>query len=173
MNKIKAVKLDSTNWLELTIINELDKEIHCESFGDSDEYQGLLAQRCVEFGVELSSDNLAVVDEQKANRHVPTQEEIEANQAKLALDLESSEKLKAYEERKALMLVGKDYNGYQISFTKDDGDGVVQVDIAFRRGLASTVIHFDCGTNMPIQANEFNDFALWFMVERNKFFKVE
>lgn len=81
--------------------------------------------------------------------------------------------LKQNQERKNLMLQGLEYNGYQVSFTKDDGDGVVQVKSAFEIGLSSTVLHFDCGTNMPIEASEFNDFALWFMVERNKFFKVD
>lgn len=81
--------------------------------------------------------------------------------------------LKQKQERKNLMLQGREYNSFKISFTKDDGDGVVQVDAAFRRGLDSTVMHFECGTNMPIEASEFNDFAIWFMVERNKFFKVD
>lgn len=78
--------------------------------------------------------------------------------------------LKQKEERKNLMLQGSIYNGYRISFTKDDGDGVVQVKSAFEMGLSSTVIHFECGTNMPINADEFNEFGLWFVIERNKFF---
>lgn len=94
---------------------------------------------------------------------------IKRTQEKIAQEAE----LKQKQERKNLMLQGLEYNGYKISFTKDDGDGVVQVKSAFEMGLASTIIHFDCGTNMPIQKSEFNDFALWFMVERNKFFKVD
>lgn len=81
--------------------------------------------------------------------------------------------LKQNQERKDLMLLGLKYNGYKISFTKDDGDGVVQVKSAFEMGLTSTVIKFDCGTKMPISLSEFNAFALWFMVERNKFFKID
>lgn len=76
MNKIKEIKLDETNWLEITIINEDDEIIHCESFGDSDEYQALVMQRCSEFGVELSEDNLSLIEEQKAKRKVLTKEEI-------------------------------------------------------------------------------------------------
>ena len=77
MNKIKEIKLDNTNWLEVTIVNELDEVIHCESFGDSDEYQDLLNQRCIEFGVELSEDNLSILSEQKAKRKVLTAEELD------------------------------------------------------------------------------------------------
>ena len=83
MNKIKEIKLDQTNWLEVTIVNENDKIIHCESFGDSEEYQSLLLQRCAEFSIELSEDNLAILDEQKAKRKVFTAEEL-AEIARLA-----------------------------------------------------------------------------------------
>ena len=76
MNKIKSIILDQTNWLEVTFVNENDKIIHCESFGDSDEYQDLLRQRCIEFGVELSEDNLLILAEQKGKRKVLTSEEI-------------------------------------------------------------------------------------------------
>lgn len=68
------------------------------------------------------------------------------------------------------MLEGAIFNGYRISFTKDDGDGVVQVKSAFEMGLKETIIHFDCGTNFPIRVEEFNVFAYWFVTERNKFF---
>ena len=83
MNKIKEVKLDQTNWLEVTISNENNEIIHCESFGDSDEYISLLNQRCIEFGVELSDDNLLILAEQKGKRKVLTSEEL-AEIARLA-----------------------------------------------------------------------------------------
>lgn len=76
MNKIKEIKLDKTNWLEVTIVNENNEIVHCESFGDSDEYISLLNQRCSEFGVELSEDNLLILSEQKAKRKVLTEAEI-------------------------------------------------------------------------------------------------
>lgn len=76
MNKIKSIILDQTNWLELTIINENNETIHCESFGDIDEYTELLKQRCTEFGVELSEEHLNILTEQKANRYIPTEEEL-------------------------------------------------------------------------------------------------
>ena len=82
MNKVKEIKLDQTNWLELTIINENNEAIHCESFGDIDEYTELLKQRCAEFGVELSEEHLDILTEQKANRHIPTEEEIAEELAK-------------------------------------------------------------------------------------------
>ena len=68
------------------------------------------------------------------------------------------------------MLAGFDYNGYQISVTKDDGDALMQVKSAFDLGLTDTVIHFVNGTNMPITAAEFDTFALAFVTERNKYF---
>lgn len=78
MNKIKQIILDQTNWLELTIINENNETIHCESFGDIDEYTELLKQRCIEFGVELSEELEDKLKEQASKRHIPTEEELEA-----------------------------------------------------------------------------------------------
>lgn len=76
--------------------------------------------------------------------------------------------------REQLMLTGDTYslNGidYQISFTKDDGDGLVQVKSAFELGLANTVIVFENGTKLPITASEFITFASWFVTKRNEFF---
>lgn len=76
MNKIKEIKLDQTNWLEVTFANENGEIIHCESFGDIDEYTELLKQRCIEFGVELTEEHLNILSEQKANRHIPTEAEL-------------------------------------------------------------------------------------------------
>lgn len=76
MNKIKEITIDKTNWIEVTIANELEEIIHCESFGDSDEYQALVMQRCIEFEVELTEEHLNILTEQKANRHIPTEDEL-------------------------------------------------------------------------------------------------
>ena len=92
-----------------------------------------------------------------------TQEELDAQA------LEQSN-IKAKELRAAAMLEGVDYNGFQISFTKDDGDGLVQVKSAFELGLTSTTIHFENGTKMPITSAEFGAFAEWFAQKRNEFF---
>lgn len=78
MNKIKSIILDQTNWLEINIENEEGTIIHCESFGDSDEYQELLKQRCVEFGTEITQELEDKLKEQASKRHIPTEEEIEA-----------------------------------------------------------------------------------------------
>ena len=59
---------------------------------------------------------------------------------------------------------------YQISFTKDDGDGLVQVKSAFELGVTITTIHFENGTKMPITSAEFSAFAAWFVQKRNEFF---
>ena len=72
--------------------------------------------------------------------------------------------------RKEQMLQGADYNGYQVSFTAEDGNGMIQVKSGFEMGLTSTVIHFENGTKMPVSVEEFPAFASWFVSERNKFF---
>lgn len=76
MNKIKSIILDQTNWLEVNIENEEDVVIHCESFGDSDEYQELLRQRLVEFEVVATQELEDILQEQVSKRHIPTEEEI-------------------------------------------------------------------------------------------------
>ena len=76
MNKIKSIFLDQTNWLEINIENEEGVVIHCESFGDSDEYQELLRQRLVELNVETTQELESILEEQISKRHIPTEEEI-------------------------------------------------------------------------------------------------
>jgi hypothetical protein len=80
----------------------------------------------------------------------------------------------ANKARDDAMLLGFTYNlngtNYQCSVTKDDGDGMMQVKIAFDMGLTSTNIHFVNGTVMPINTTDFGAFALAFITERNKYF---
>lgn len=78
MNKIKSIILDQTNWLEVNIENEEGIIVHCESFGDSDEYHELLRQRLAEFDVESTQELEDILSEQIANRHITTEEELEA-----------------------------------------------------------------------------------------------
>lgn len=78
MNKIKSIILDQTNWLEVNIENEEGIIIHCESFGDSNEYQELLRQRLVELNAETTQELESILDEQVSKRYVPTDEELEA-----------------------------------------------------------------------------------------------
>lgn len=89
----------------------------------------------------------------------------------------SAETIKVFiedNERKFNMLQGEIYtlNGidYLVSFSKDDGDGLIQVKNAFEMGLTNTIIHFDNGTKMPITSTDFSEFALWFIHKRNEFF---
>lgn len=106
MNKIKSIILDRTNWLEVTWVKvetvtlpqevvdavadmvlrtqEVETILHCESFGDSDEYQELLRQRCVEFDTEVTEELNSNLLEQISKRHIPTPEEIEAQKAEEA-----------------------------------------------------------------------------------------
>ena len=76
MNKIKNLILDQTNWLEVNIENEEGVIVHCESFGDSNEYQELLRQRLVELNVETTQELESILEEQVSKRHIPTEEEI-------------------------------------------------------------------------------------------------
>ena len=78
MNKIKEINVDQTNWLEISIIDNNNEIIHCESFGDSDEYQELLRQRLAEFEVEVTQELEDKLKEQVSKRHIPTEEELEA-----------------------------------------------------------------------------------------------
>lgn len=85
-------------------------------------------------------------------------------------EAEKKAEAEAEVRRKEVMLLGADYNGYQVSFTAEDGNGMIQVKSGFELGLTSTTIHFENGVKMPITAEEFPAFALWFANERNKFF---
>ena len=76
MNEIKEIKLDQTNWIEITIVDANKSPIHCESFGDSVDYQELLRQRCNEFGIKLNKEQISILQEQINNRYIPTEEEI-------------------------------------------------------------------------------------------------
>lgn len=78
--------------------------------------------------------------------------------------------VEADKARDKAMLDGLDYNGTVVSFTKNDGDGLIQVKNAFEMGLTDTIIHFDNGSKLPMNVLNFPDFALWFVTERNKFF---
>jgi hypothetical protein len=59
---------------------------------------------------------------------------------------------------------------YKISFTSEDGNGVMQVRTAFDLGVEATTIHFENGTKMPITPAEFGAFAAWFVKKRSEFF---
>ena len=87
---------------------------------------------------------------------------------------EQALKLEQSKARDEAMLAGDVYSlnniDYKISFTKDDGDGLVQVKSAFELGLTNTTIHFENGTNMQISSSEFTAFASWFVTKRNEFF---
>lgn len=90
----------------------------------------------------------------------------------------------ASQARDTAMMQGFEYNGKQISVTKDDGDGMMQVEATFKRlrdaitngelpaeTEIKTVIHFVNGTKLPITEAEFNGFSLQFIIERGKFFQ--
>ena len=87
-------------------------------------------------------------------------------------ELSGAEMAKA--ERATAMLSGAPYTldgiDYQISFTSEDGNGVMQVRTAFDLGVEATTIYFSNGAKMPITAEEFEAFAVWFVNKRNEFF---
>ena len=77
-------------------------------------------------------------------------------------------------KRYEAMLSGAPYTldgiDYQISFTSEDGNGMMQVRTAFDLGVEATTIYFSNGTKMPITTAEFGAFAAWFVQKRNEFF---
>lgn len=90
----------------------------------------------------------------------------------------------ASKARDEAMMQGFNHNGEQISVTKDDGDGMMQVEATFKRlrdaitngklppeTEIKTVIHFKNGTKLPITETEFESFSLLFIIERGKFFQ--
>lgn len=109
MNKIQSLILDEkTNWLELNIVSievkktedksqEVETLIHCESFGDSDEYIALLNQRLKYLGLTLEKEHLEIVAKQKASKKVPTKEEIEEFEKQKLID-ELQTQLKSYRD---------------------------------------------------------------------------
>jgi len=94
--------------------------------------------------------------------------------AKIDADIQAALATEADIARDEAMLAGEVYtlNGvdYTISFTKDDGDGMVQVKSAFELGLTDTIIHFKNGTKLPIAAVDFSAFVMWFVNKRNSYF---
>ena len=100
--------------------------------------------------------------------------EPEFSEEELEAIAEEQTNIAAKEQRAAAMLEGDIYPlagvDYRVSFTKDDGDGLMQVKSAFELGLASTIIYFANGAKMPITAEEFEAFAVWFVNKRNEFF---
>lgn len=126
----------------------------------------MLRADSIELGTSLE-EYQELIAEVEAAYTPPTQEELDAI-AKEQADI------RAKEQRAAAMLEGDIYPldgiDYKVSFTKDDGDGLIQVKAAFELGVTATNIHFANGTNMPITAAEFEAFALWFVTKRNEFF---
>lgn len=95
MIKIKEILVyEKTNWLEVTWVKEIvtqvevekdgelvieDKieviQIHCESFGDSDEYIQLLRDRALEFNTSLDEYE-ELISTVISNRSIPTEDEL-------------------------------------------------------------------------------------------------
>ena len=99
---------------------------------------------------------------------------VEALQKEQKEQEEQALKLEQSKARDEAMLEGAIYTlnniEYKISFTKEDGDGLVQVKSAFELGLTQTTIHFSNGTKLHISSSEFMEFASWFVSKRNEFF---
>lgn len=76
MNKIKEIKLDNTNWIEVTFVDENDKEIHCESFSGHKEHIALLRAKAKEFNTSLD-EYTELIQLCEDSFIYPTDEEIE------------------------------------------------------------------------------------------------
>jgi len=158
---LKIIKTKQ-DWFEATWKEE-NTQIHCESFSGHAEHIQMFNIKVSEYGTKITVEQEQIIKEVKEAFVPVAQEEID----KMLLE---QQKLEKELLRDNLMLQGKEYNGSIISFTKEDGDGVVQVKIAFEMGLQETIIHFKCGTKLPMKVQDFNEFALWFIQERDKFF---
>lgn len=101
------------------------------------------------------------------NRYVPDLLKIQEEEDAQALEDAQVARKQAMLDGSVYTLNGKDYT---ISFTADDGNGMIQVKTSFDMGLTSTVIHFDSGAKVPITTAEFGEFASWFIAKRNEFF---
>lgn len=116
---------------------------------------------------ETFTDEVKTKYQQYLDSLKPSQEELDLIKAE-------QDKIEAKNKRELDMLKGSIYTlneiEYKISFTKNDGDSLVQVNLAFELGLTETIISFDNGTKMPISNSEFLDFAYWFVNKRNEFF---
>jgi hypothetical protein len=108
--------------------------------------------------------------------YLSTKEPVEKEFLDEAIELESKEHTDFDAEQ---AIKDKKYNGvsytlndvdYMISLSSDDAMGMLQVQSAFNLGLEETNIHFVNGTVLPIKAEDFEDFALFFVTERNSFF---
>lgn len=81
MNRVKEIKLDQTNWLEITIVNDLDETIHCESFSGHSEHIALLRAKAQEFNTSLKEFELLIKQCEDAFIY-PSDEEIETEKRK-------------------------------------------------------------------------------------------
>ena len=99
--------------------------------------------------------------------NIKTASDLQAEADAIALEQSVQQ---AIADRKQAMMTGFVYNGYSISVTSEDGNGMLQVKAAFEMGLPSTNIHFENKTTLPMLAINFPAFALQFVTERDKFF---
>ena len=147
-----------------TKTREIETVIKCHAYDGTQ--MDMLRADALELGTSLE-EYQELIAEVEAAYTPPTQEELDAI-------AEEQTNIAAKEQRAAAMLEGDIYPlagvDYRVSFTKDDGDGLMQVKSAFELGLASTIIYFANGAKMPITAEEFEAFAVWFVNKRNEFF---
>lgn len=171
MNKISNfVVCEKTNWLEVTFADEDNNILHCESFGDSDEYIALLNQRCTEFETTLTTEQLEIINEIVANRYTPTEEEIaESNRLKK----EQEELLEISNKKNEGIDYTDNYNNtYKVSLTAEDANGITTLKVATDEfGWFST--NFICynKTVIPLETkDDMLKLGLFISTERAKFF---
>lgn len=162
MIKMQLIKYNNANCLEATWICENNGVVKCHAYADIQ--MDMLRADAKEMGTSLAEYE-ALIAEVEAN--IKPTPPLTADELQAIADAQRSDE----------MLKGSTYtlNGvdYKVSFTKDDGDGMVQAENAFNRTVRNTIIHFRNGTEMPIVKDEFAPFADWFVFERNKFFIEE
>ena len=72
-----AIKKTNSDWLEATW-SDGERVIWCESFSGHKEHIEMLKAKCIEYGTELTDEDLQVIKEISEAYVYPTDEEIEA-----------------------------------------------------------------------------------------------
>jgi len=111
-------------------------------------------------------EDLNVVGEEK-----PTKETLENFYKENKAYFEEKEDVKIKAKAKKVGEPYKKLSELPISFTKDDAMGMLQIKTAFELGVPKTIMKFSNGTELPISAKDFKDFAIWFAKKRNSFFE--
>jgi len=116
------------------------------------------------FAFALLGDIESLIDEAVAEGYHRERFEVDDSEAKAMMqEAELSQK-----KRKGEVYAK---TGVTVPFTSQDAMGLLQVKAAFELGAASTIMLFSNGQKLPMTAEDFPAFAVWFTQKRNSFFQ--